>query len=102
MRVLIVEDDPLLGDGLASGLRSLAVKQPKRKPGTAAVQAKAVVSGIDVTALAEPLAARVLLSEAEASSGACGEARFAGPAGVNPTCKLSRGGSLSCRARKRR
>ena len=44
MRVLIVEDDPLLGDGLASGLRSLGFAVDWLKDGAAADRALGDVS----------------------------------------------------------
>jgi DNA-binding response OmpR family regulator len=42
MRVLLVEDDPLLGDGLAAGLKQAGFEIDWVKDGIAAVQAACV------------------------------------------------------------
>jgi hypothetical protein len=70
-------------------------------PAVATVAVRAVVPRVDVAALTQPLAARVLLGADTVPTHRCGEVQFAGPRGVNPACARKRG-ALACRARRGR
>ncbi len=82
-------------------LRSLKLGRSKKTPDVVTIDARAVVQRADVGALAQPLAARVLLRADGAPTGQCGEVQFAGPRGINPSCARKRG-ALACRTRRSR
>ncbi|MCC6847111.1 MAG: hypothetical protein IT294_01320 [Deltaproteobacteria bacterium] len=80
-------------------LRGLKLGQAKKKPGTVKIDLKAVLPGVDPSAIVPPITARILLDGLTLPTSLCGHVRFAGPAGVNPLCALKRG-ALDCRVRK--
>lgn len=80
-------------------LKSLALGRAKGAPDVVTVAARAVVPRLDTRTLAQPLVARVLLRADGAAAGQCGEAQFAGPPGLNPSCTGKRG-ALSCRLQR--
>jgi hypothetical protein len=57
------------------------------------------VAGIAPSALVQPLKATLVLNAPTATTGLCGEARFTGPAPVNPVC-TTHGAALVCRTHR--
>ena len=78
-------------------LKSLVLRRAKGTPDVFTVAVRAVVPRTKVGALAPPLMARVLLGD-DATTGQCGEAQFAGPRGLNPSCTV-KGRALACSTR---
>jgi len=74
------------------------VPAKKRRP-EVAFTLRGRIAGIVPSAVAQPLRATLVLDAPVATTGLCDEARFTGPAPVNPVC-TNHGAALVCKARR--
>jgi hypothetical protein len=82
-------------------VKRLTLTPAKKRRQEVAFTIQGRVVGIVPSAVSQPLKATLVLDAPVATTGLCGEARFTGPASVNPVC-TSHGAALVCKARRAR